>query len=157
MLDCQYVIVFPTTKKAPDSHSFYVAGSVRQVRWPSLIYILQFPRGFGCYTAVMIFSILFFLPALLPLVLGVALPQSSPAAAAPSATCDQSCQIDNALGKLLSQNASIVHTSVNDPRWSDFDAPNPSTVVNVATEKDVQITVCSLELLLQHPLIAKST
>lgn len=83
----------------------------------------------------MLLSTFLVLPALLPLVFGVALPQTS------AAPCDQSCQIDNALGKLLSQNASIVHTSANDPRWSDLDAPNPSTVVNVATEQDVQVTV----------------
>ncbi|KAL9121092.1 MAG: hypothetical protein Q9187_002353 [Circinaria calcarea] len=45
------------------------------------------------------------------------------------------------LGPLLSKNASIVHSTSEAPRWSDFDAPTPGTVVNVATERDVLITV----------------
>ncbi len=95
----------------------------------------------------MFFSTFLFIPALLPLVLGVALPQSSPAVATTATACDQSCQIDKQLGKQLSSGASIVHTSANDPRWSELDAPNPSTVVNVATEQDVAATVCSLYFL----------
>lgn len=97
-------------------------------------------------------STFLFLPALLPLVLGIALPQSAPAAAAAPAACDQSCKIDKQLGKQLSPAASIVHTSVNDPRWSDLDAPNPSTVVNVATEQDVAVTVCLLHIPCTVPL-----
>ena len=85
----------------------------------------------------MFFLSLWFFPALLPLVLASALPQTAPA----TASCDQSCKIDKELPKLLSSKASVVHTSVNNPRWSELDAPNPSTVVNVATESDVAITV----------------
>ena len=55
--------------------------------------------------------------------------------------CDQSCQIDRGLGPKLSKQASIVHTSSAIPRWSDYEAPDPGTVVNVATENDVLVTV----------------
>ncbi|KAK4695121.1 hypothetical protein P7C71_g2574, partial [Lecanoromycetidae sp. Uapishka_2] len=58
-----------------------------------------------------------------------------------NSTCDLQCQIDTHLTPKLSQQASIVHTSAAIPRWSDFDAPNPGTVVNVATEHDVLVTV----------------
>ena len=60
-----------------------------------------------------------------------------------NSSCDQQCQIDKNLGPLLSPQASIVHTSLAIPRWSDYDAPEPGTVVNVATELDVQRTVGS--------------
>ena len=56
--------------------------------------------------------------------------------------CDMQCNIDSKLGPKLSKGASIVHTSSSVPRWSDYKAPDPGTVVNVATEGDVQITVC---------------
>ncbi|KAI9645413.1 hypothetical protein NHQ30_006152 [Ciborinia camelliae] len=49
--------------------------------------------------------------------------------------------IESALGHLLSKNASILHSSAAAPRWSDFEAPMPGTVVNVATEDDVLETV----------------
>lgn len=49
--------------------------------------------------------------------------------------------IDQVLGARLSKGASIVHNSSAAPRWSEFDAPQPGTVVNVATEKDVAVTV----------------
>ncbi|MCJ1358215.1 MAG: hypothetical protein MMC33_008214 [Icmadophila ericetorum] len=39
----------------------------------------------------------------------------------------------------LSQNASI--SNIRPPRWSDYDAPTPGVVVNVATENDVLVTV----------------
>ena len=58
-----------------------------------------------------------------------------------NSTCSQQCQIDKMLGPELSQHASIVHTTSAIPRWSDFDAPNPGTVVNVASEHDVLLTV----------------
>ncbi len=58
-----------------------------------------------------------------------------------NSTCDQQCQIDKGLGPELSKHASIVHTTSAVPRWSDFDAPNPGTVVNVASEHDVLLTV----------------
>lgn len=48
---------------------------------------------------------------------------------------------DNELQLLLSLNATIVHDTTGAPRWSEFDAPTPGTIVNVATEHDVQITV----------------
>lgn len=47
---------------------------------------------------------------------------------------------DLKLRPLLSKNASISSTGFP-PRWSEFGAPNPGTVVNVATEKDVLVTV----------------
>ncbi|TVY18010.1 FAD-linked oxidoreductase azaL [Lachnellula arida] len=45
------------------------------------------------------------------------------------------------LGALLSPKATIVNTSSGAPRWSEFDAPTPGVVVNVATEHDVLVTV----------------
>ena len=45
------------------------------------------------------------------------------------------------LAKLLSKNASIVYDISSVPRWSEFDAPSPGTIVNVATEHDVLVTV----------------
>ena len=45
------------------------------------------------------------------------------------------------LTSLLSKNASIVHSTSGAPRWSEFAAPSPGTVVNVATENDVLVTV----------------
>ena len=73
---------------------------------------------------------------LLSLVSAITLP-TSPA----NSTCNQQCHIDKILGPELSQHASIVHTTSAVPRWSDFDAPNPGTVVNVASEHDVLLTV----------------
>ncbi|CAG8977587.1 hypothetical protein HYALB_00008363 [Hymenoscyphus albidus] len=45
------------------------------------------------------------------------------------------------LKAILSPSATIVHSTSGAPRWSEFNAPVPGTVVNVATEKDVQVTV----------------
>ena len=45
------------------------------------------------------------------------------------------------LGPLLSPNASIAYNTLEAPRWSQFPAPNPGAVVNVATENDVLVTV----------------
>jgi hypothetical protein len=45
----------------------------------------------------------------------------------------------SALQPLLSVNATITNSAP--ARWSQFDAPTPGAVVNVATEKDVQVTV----------------
>ncbi|TVY53189.1 FAD-linked oxidoreductase azaG [Lachnellula cervina] len=53
----------------------------------------------------------------------------------------QPVDIDSGLGPLLSKNASISHSSSAAPRWSDFEAPKPGTVVNVFTENDVVETV----------------
>ena len=64
-----------------------------------------------------------------------------------NSSCDQQCQIDKDLGPILSPEASIVHTSLAIPRWSDYDAPEPGTVVNVATEHDVLLTVGSNAIL----------
>ena len=41
----------------------------------------------------------------------------------------------------LSSKASIVHFSSAAPRWSDYHAPEPGTVVNVFEENDVLETV----------------
>lgn len=79
---------------------------------------------------------LYIIPFLPSLVSAVVLP-TSPA----NSTCNQQCQIDKNLGPELSRHASIVHTTSAIPRWSDFDAPNPGTVVNVASEHDVLLTV----------------
>ncbi|TGO55564.1 hypothetical protein BCON_0090g00070 [Botryotinia convoluta] len=49
--------------------------------------------------------------------------------------------IESALGQLLSKSASISHSPTAAPRWSDFKAPMPGTVVNVATANDVLETV----------------
>lgn len=43
----------------------------------------------------------------------------------------------------LSPNASVAWTTSNAPRWSDYDAPKPTAIINVAVEKDVQTTVSS--------------
>lgn len=51
---------------------------------------------------------------------------------------------DNALQKLLSPNATISHQLSSAPRWSEYHAPHPGTIVNVATERDVQVVVRSL-------------
>ncbi|ESZ99284.1 hypothetical protein SBOR_0325 [Sclerotinia borealis F-4128] len=47
----------------------------------------------------------------------------------------------NGLKLLLSPQATIVDTTSGAPRWSDFDAPTPGAVVNVASENDVLVTV----------------
>lgn len=51
--------------------------------------------------------------------------------------------IDSGLRPLLSHNASISHSADSAPRWSDFEAPDPGTVVAVAVANDVAETVCS--------------
>ena len=56
------------------------------------------------------------------------------------ARCDGLC-INQRLGPKLSNGTSIVHNTSTAPRWSEFHAPQPGTVVNVATEKDVLTTV----------------
>lgn len=48
---------------------------------------------------------------------------------------------DSGLRALLSPNATIVHSDAGVPRWSDYHAPKPRVVVNVATEQDVQAAV----------------
>ncbi|OTB08086.1 hypothetical protein M426DRAFT_71296 [Hypoxylon sp. CI-4A] len=45
------------------------------------------------------------------------------------------------LEKLLSSGATVSTDASTAERWSEFNAPDPGTVVNVATEEDVQITV----------------
>jgi hypothetical protein len=52
-----------------------------------------------------------------------------------------SLNIDTGLGPLLSKSASISHNLSEAPRWSDFAAPTPGTVVNIATAEDVLLTV----------------
>lgn len=53
------------------------------------------------------------------------------------------CSLDDASWhrRGLSLNATISHNTTGAPRWSEFDAPQPGTVVNVATEQDVQVVV----------------
>jgi hypothetical protein len=51
-----------------------------------------------------------------------------------------------ALQSLLSANATITYTAPI--RWSQFDAPTPGAVVNVATEQDVHVTVRHENLLI---------
>lgn len=48
---------------------------------------------------------------------------------------------DNALQALLSPHATISHQLSSAPRWSEYHAPHPGTIVNVATERDVQLVV----------------
>ena len=55
--------------------------------------------------------------------------------------CGRYCSIDQYLGPKLSSGASITHPNSAIPRWSDFDPLRPGTVVNVATEQDVLVTV----------------
>ncbi|CAG8977804.1 hypothetical protein HYALB_00010889 [Hymenoscyphus albidus] len=56
-------------------------------------------------------------------------------------SCDDACLFDTILRPRLSTNASIVHSSSAAPRWSEFNPPQTGTVVNVATEHDVLLTV----------------
>ncbi|KAI1206796.1 FAD-binding domain-containing protein [Annulohypoxylon truncatum] len=49
--------------------------------------------------------------------------------------------IDSDLIGKLSTGASISHNASVFPRWSEFGAPHPGTIVSVATEADVQATV----------------
>ena len=48
------------------------------------------------------------------------------------------------LEPLLSHNASISYNASTDPRWSQYHAPTPGAIVNVATERDVVATVSNL-------------
>ena len=54
---------------------------------------------------------------------------------------DQYVEIDRELGAKLSPGAVISHFQSAAPRWSDYHAPTPGTVVSVAEEVDVQKTV----------------
>ncbi|KAI0130886.1 FAD-binding domain-containing protein [Daldinia grandis] len=49
--------------------------------------------------------------------------------------------IDDDLKGLLSSGATISHDASITPRWSEFHAPQPGTIVSVATEADVEATV----------------
>jgi hypothetical protein len=51
-----------------------------------------------------------------------------------------SSTLDNPLVTLLSPQATISGPN-SAPRWSEFDSPAPLAVVNVATERDVLLTV----------------
>ena len=71
------------------------------------------------------------------------------AAAVPETESRASCHglcINQRLGPKLSNGASIVHNTPTAPRWSEFHAPRPGTVVNVATEEDVLTTVRAYSL-----------
>ena len=48
------------------------------------------------------------------------------------------------LRPLLSPNASISYNASTDPRWSQYNAPTPGATVNVATERDVAVTVSKI-------------
>jgi hypothetical protein len=48
---------------------------------------------------------------------------------------------DTIILSLLSSGATISHNISTAPRWSQFDAPSPGAIVNVATEQDVVATV----------------
>lgn len=48
---------------------------------------------------------------------------------------------DNDLRAVLSSAATISHQVASAPRWSEYHAPQPGTIVNVATERDVQAVV----------------
>ena len=61
-------------------------------------------------------------------------------ACTPQDTASIRCTIAR-LGPLLSPQASISFNGSSDPRWSEFHAPTPGAVVNVATEQDVANTV----------------
>ena len=54
------------------------------------------------------------------------------------------------LKPLLSHNASISYNASTDPRWSQYHAPTPGAIVNVATERDVVATVSNLSRLVMH-------
>ncbi|KAI9885710.1 MAG: hypothetical protein M1823_002475 [Watsoniomyces obsoletus] len=58
-----------------------------------------------------------------------------------SRTSTQGSQIGQELGPRLSPEASIVHDTSAAPRWSDYFAPSPGTMINVAEETDVEETV----------------
>ena len=59
------------------------------------------------------------------------------------ASPQSSRSFDDALQKLLSPNATISHQKSSAPRWSEYHAPYPGTIVDVATERDVQVVVRS--------------
>ncbi|KAG4030746.1 hypothetical protein MFRU_011g02010 [Monilinia fructicola] len=48
---------------------------------------------------------------------------------------------DTSISLSLSSAATISHNVSTVPRWSEFKAPSPGTIVNVATEQDVAVTV----------------
>ncbi len=48
------------------------------------------------------------------------------------------------LRPFLSQEASITYNRSTIPRWSDFHAPTPGAIINVATENDVAATVSAI-------------
>lgn len=57
---------------------------------------------------------------------------------------------DTSISLSLSSAATISHNVSTVPRWSEFKAPSPGTIVNVATEQDVAVTVCSTLLLIEE-------
>lgn len=48
---------------------------------------------------------------------------------------------DDSLRQVLSPKATISHQPSSAPRWSEYHPPRPGTIVNVATEQDVQQVV----------------
>ncbi|TVY58416.1 FAD-linked oxidoreductase azaL [Lachnellula cervina] len=59
----------------------------------------------------------------------------------PRSCSNCSCVVAEKLGPKLSPGASFSFSTTAAPRWSEFDAPDPGLIVDVATESDVQITV----------------
>ncbi|OTA68112.1 FAD-binding domain-containing protein [Hypoxylon sp. EC38] len=51
------------------------------------------------------------------------------------------CSTDSDLKSRLSAGATISHDASTAPRWSEYHAPQPGTIVTVATEGDVEATV----------------
>jgi len=58
-----------------------------------------------------------------------------------AALASRSCVIATALKPLLSKHAKISFNASTDVRWSEYHAPNPDAIVNIATELDVVATV----------------
>lgn len=48
---------------------------------------------------------------------------------------------DQNLRGILSKGVTISHSLADAPRWSEYHEPTPGTIINVATERDVQTVV----------------
>jgi hypothetical protein len=60
------------------------------------------------------------------------------------------------LKEQLSAGANISYDPSTLPRWSDYEAPKPGAIINVAVEEDVAIAVSSLPLLLPYAPLGKA-
>lgn len=58
--------------------------------------------------------------------------------------CPNYGSLQTELGERLSRGSSIDKTTIHAPRWSEYAAPDPRFVINVASESDVAITVRSI-------------